>query len=101
LIDAQKKLLDIAGRQMNASMQATGRAPGLLKPLQAIPVGEFTREGVQTFVEAEKKILDSLRSAPVSRPREEPQPAAKKASSKRAPRRTKARPAARPAHAGA
>ena len=55
-IDAQKALLDVAGRQMGAGVKAAGRTVKMFKPLPLEPLADLTREGVKSFVDAEKAI---------------------------------------------
>ena len=64
-MEAQKKLMDVAGKQMNANMKASGRALEMMKPLMAIPLPEMAREGVRTFVDAEKAVIESMTKRPV------------------------------------
>jgi hypothetical protein len=68
-LEAQKKLLDVAGQQMNVNLQMAGRAMTMLKPMR-LPLGALTGEGVKTFVEAEKALIDNMmkrgRPAPVT-----------------------------------
>jgi len=59
-IDAQKKLTDVAGRQVNANMRAAGRTMNMLAPFPFIPIPDLTREGVKSFVTAEKALLDTV-----------------------------------------
>lgn len=59
-IDAQKKLLDLAGQQMNVNVQAATRAAGLVNSIRPSGLPDFTGEGVKTFVNAEKALLDSI-----------------------------------------
>ena len=48
-MEAQNKLMDVAGKQMNANLKASGRALEMMKPLTAIPLPELAREGVKTL----------------------------------------------------
>jgi hypothetical protein len=59
---AQKKLMDVADRQVNAHLKATGRALHMLSPMQFMNLPAFTREGVKTFVDAEKAVIDTMTS---------------------------------------
>jgi hypothetical protein len=59
-VEAQKKLLDVAGQQMNVNLNVATRAVGLLNPARLIPVANITGEGVRNFVEAEKALIDSM-----------------------------------------
>ncbi len=58
-LEAQKKLLDVAGRQMNVNLQVAGRALEMVKPFR-LPLAALTGEGLRTFVDAEKTLLDNM-----------------------------------------
>jgi hypothetical protein len=59
-IDAQKKLFDVAGRQTNMNLKAAGRTMNLVGPLPMVPFSDLTREGVKTFVNAQKAVMDAM-----------------------------------------
>jgi len=59
-IEAQKSLLDVLGQQMNVNLGAATRAMDLLSPARLWPMAQRTGEGVKNFVEAEKKVFDSI-----------------------------------------
>lgn len=59
-IDAQKKLMDVAGRQVNAHVKATGRTLNMIAPNGFTQLPDFTRDGVKSFVEAEKALIDTV-----------------------------------------
>ena len=59
LVDAQKKLLDVASAQMKANLKIANRSADMLAPFR-VPVAKLTNEGVKTFVEAEKAMIDSM-----------------------------------------
>jgi hypothetical protein len=59
-INAQKKLVDVAGKQMNAQAQAAGKTLELLRPFPYLPLGELTREGVKSYVDAQKALMDAV-----------------------------------------
>jgi hypothetical protein len=63
-IGAQKKLLDLAGQQMSASMLAASQGLGAVSPARFIPFAELARDGAREFVEAEKSILDAMITPP-------------------------------------
>ena len=63
-IDAQKKLIDVAGKQVNANMRAAGRAVNMIAPFPFIPIPDLTREGVKSFVTAEKALIDTVMHRP-------------------------------------
>jgi hypothetical protein len=56
-IAAQKKLVDLAGQQMNANLKTAGKAVELLKPFPLVPFAELTREGVKSYVDAQKALM--------------------------------------------
>jgi hypothetical protein len=58
-IEAQKKLLDIAGRQMNINMKTISKAMETVTPFR-IPLASLTGEGVKSFVDAEKALIDTM-----------------------------------------
>src|SRR5271167_3990838 len=59
-IEAQKKLMDVAGKQINAQLKATGRTLEMIAPFAVDKLPEFTREGVKTFVDTEKALIDTV-----------------------------------------
>jgi hypothetical protein len=59
-IKAQKKLLDLAGQQANFNMQAANRVGELKMPIRFMPVADMANEGVKSFVDAEKALVDTL-----------------------------------------
>jgi hypothetical protein len=59
-IEAQKKLMDVAGKQINAQLKATGRTLEMIAPFAVNPLPDFAREGVKTFVDTEKALIDSV-----------------------------------------
>ncbi len=63
-IEAQKKLVDVAGKQMDANLQASGRALKMVAPLAAIPLPDLAREGVKGLVEAEQALIESITKRP-------------------------------------
>jgi hypothetical protein len=58
LIDAQKKLVDIAGKQMNANMKTAGKSLELVRPFSFLPLSELTREGVKAYANAQKALME-------------------------------------------
>jgi len=60
LIEAQKRLVDVAGRQMNAGAKTAGKAVDMLKPLPFPPLNELTRDVVKSYVEAQKALTDVM-----------------------------------------
>ncbi|HZM11321.1 MAG TPA: hypothetical protein VFC15_14030 [Candidatus Limnocylindrales bacterium] len=63
-MEAQKKLMDVTGKQMSASLKASGRALEMVKPLVAIPIPEMAREGVRSFVDTEKALIETMTKRP-------------------------------------
>jgi hypothetical protein len=59
-IDAQRKLVDVAGRQMNANVKTAGKTLELLRPFPFLPLAELTREGVKSYVDAQKELMDVM-----------------------------------------
>lgn len=59
-IDAQKKVLDVLGHQVNTNLNAATQAVETLSPARLANVTEFPSKAVRTFVEGEKALLQSL-----------------------------------------
>ncbi len=59
MVDAQKKLLDLAAQQMNVNIQLASRTGDLMAPLR-VPLAQITGEGVRNFVSAEKALIDNM-----------------------------------------
>jgi hypothetical protein len=59
-IDAQKKLVDVAGRQMNAGVKTAGKTLELFRPFPFLPLAELTREGVKSYVDAQKELMEVM-----------------------------------------
>lgn len=59
-IDAQKNLLDLAGQQVNVTLKAANRVAEMTNMLRLNPFPTITGDGVKSFVDAEKAVLDSL-----------------------------------------
>ena len=60
LIEAQKKLLEVAGQQMNVNLDAATKGFKLVSPSQFAPMADLTSEKVKSFVEAEKSLIESV-----------------------------------------
>lgn len=58
-IDSQKRLLDLAGQQIHVNLRAAHKTSDLLSSFR-LPLGAMTGEGVKTFVDAEKAMLDNM-----------------------------------------
>ncbi len=63
LVDAQKKLLDVASAQMKANLKIANRGADMLAPFR-LPLAKLTGEGVKTFVDREKAMIDAVMKAP-------------------------------------
>ena len=59
-IEAQKRLLDVLGQQMNVNLGAATRAMEMLSPTRLWPMAKRTGEGVKNFVEGEKAMIESM-----------------------------------------
>jgi len=59
-VDAQKKLFDIAGKQLNFNMKAASRAADMVKPFPFVSLADLTKEGVKSYVEAQKALMDVM-----------------------------------------
>jgi hypothetical protein len=59
-IEAQRKPVDVAGRQMSASVKTASKTLDLLRPLPLLPLAELTREGVKSYVDAQKELMDVM-----------------------------------------
>ena len=59
-IDAQKKVLDVVGQQMNVNLKAAARSMELIAPSRLLPMANLTGEGVKSFVDAEKALIESM-----------------------------------------
>jgi hypothetical protein len=62
LVNAQKKLLDVASQQMKTSMKMATRATEATMPMR-LPIAKLTGEGVKSFIDAEKALIDSMTKA--------------------------------------
>ncbi len=100
-IDAQKKLLDLAGQQVNVSMQAAKRASEMRMPIRLMPMADIAGEGVKSFVDAEKALVNSMMKSRThaKHAKEDVKETAKTRHAKPRARRTKAAPRAKAAAA--
>jgi len=57
-IEAEKRLVEVAGRQVNANVKTTGKAVELLPPFPFLPLNEITREVVNSYIESQKALMD-------------------------------------------
>jgi hypothetical protein len=65
LVDAQKKLLDVASAQMKSNLKIANRGADMLAPFR-LPIAKLTGEGVKTFVDREKAMIDSVMRPPTN-----------------------------------
>ena len=56
--------MDVAGRQVNASLKATDRSLNMISPNAFTQLPDFTRENVKHFVDAEKALIDTVTKRP-------------------------------------
>jgi hypothetical protein len=63
-IDAQKKLMDVAARQIHVSLKAAGTAAKMMPTVPYREIPDLTREGFRSFVEAEKTVIESVTLRP-------------------------------------
>ncbi|MBZ5631336.1 MAG: hypothetical protein LAO06_20980 [Acidobacteriia bacterium] len=59
-IEAQKRLLDVVGQQMNVNLKAATKTFKMLAPSRLLPIANLTGEGVKSFVNAEKSLIESM-----------------------------------------
>lgn len=63
-IEAQKKLLDLAGQQVNVNVQSAKRAMEMMEALRPRLLPNISGEGIKNFVDAEKDLISSMMQAP-------------------------------------
>ena len=63
-IEAQKKLMDVAARQIHVSLKAAGTAAKMMPTVPYRDIPDLTREGFRSFVEAEKAVIESVTKRP-------------------------------------
>src|SRR3974377_1523947 len=74
-IDVQKKLMDVAARQIHVSLKTAGTAAKMMPTVPYREIPDLTREGFRTFVEAEKAVIESgtkppeMKKAPMKKSR--------------------------------
>jgi len=66
-IEAQKKLMDVAARQVHVSLKAAGTAAKMMPSVPYREIPDLTREGFRSFVEAEKAVIESVTRRPESK----------------------------------
>ena len=67
LIDAEKKLVDVAGKQMNANVKTAGKSLELLRAFPFQSLAEVTRDGVKSYAGAQKALTDVVGKTPAGR----------------------------------
>ncbi len=77
--------MDVAGRQIHASLKATTRSLDMISPNAFTSLPDFTRDNVKHFVNAEKALIDTVIKRPEPRT----------ASQRRVPRTIKVKTASR------
>jgi hypothetical protein len=60
LIETQKTLLDLAGRQMHSNIKAARNAAGMIGPFTLGSVSQMSREVVKSYVEAQKALMQAM-----------------------------------------
>jgi len=63
-VEAQKRLLDVMGQQMNVNLDAATRTMGLVSPSQLVPIATRTGQGVKNFFDSETSIFGSIIKPP-------------------------------------
>jgi hypothetical protein len=66
-IEAQKRLLETAGKQIHVNVKTAQRAMNIFTPIPGAGLADLTRQGVESFVTAQKALLDVM-----TRPRPKP-----------------------------
>ncbi len=89
-IDAQKKLLDLAGQQVNVNLQAANSAVEMMTALRPHLVPDFSGEGLKNFVNAEKNLISSMMKPVADTVRAKPAARAKKRPARRPARHAQA-----------
>ena len=59
-VEAQKRLIDVASRQMNANVKTAGNVFELLRPFPFMPFADLAREGVKSYVDAQKALMEAV-----------------------------------------
>jgi hypothetical protein len=63
-IDAQKKLVDLFGKQMDVGMKSAGKTIDMLRPFPFLPLAELTRQGVKSYVDVQKELMTFMHKPP-------------------------------------
>lgn len=82
-IDAQKKLLDIAAQQMAVNVKAAKKTVEALNPLPSVTLSGLTRQTVDSFVAAQKALLDTIGRRAHAAPAEKHEPPKRKPAARR------------------
>ena len=63
-MDAQKKLMDVAARQIHVTLKTAGHVAKMMPAVPYKDIPDLTREGYESFVEAEKAVIESVTKRP-------------------------------------
>jgi len=63
-IEAQKRLLDVMGQQMNVNLDVATRSLGMMSPSRLIPMAKLTGADVRNLVDRETSLIGSLIKPP-------------------------------------
>jgi hypothetical protein len=70
-IEAQKRLLDVMGQQMNVNLDAATRTAEMISPGRLVPMASLTGKEVREFFDKETSLINSYikpeKAKPVSR----------------------------------
>jgi hypothetical protein len=72
-VEAQKAMVDVGARQMNANLKVASKTMDMLSPLAVPPIAQWTRDGMKGVVEIQEAVVDA-----VTKPRNGSRPATKK-----------------------
>jgi hypothetical protein len=59
-MEAQKKLLDTAAKQVELNVKVARKTMDVFTPMPAKELADLTRQGVESFVAAQKALLDVM-----------------------------------------
>jgi hypothetical protein len=90
--------MDVAGKQVNAQVKAAKQTLNMITPFPFIPIPDLARNGVKTFVNAEKALIDTVMHRPETKDTSKPTPTHRR---KRPVRTIKVQAKVQPAHATA
>jgi hypothetical protein len=63
---------------MNTNVQAAGKVIDLMKPFPFLPLGELTREGVRSYVDAQRELMDVMVKTANHKPTSKSRPPARR-----------------------